>query len=177
MSKNTGPKYTGVLKKPIRFPNPDQASTPEEYAAYFDQQFSERFAALFNHYGIKLKQPGAGFILAFNLAADHIKGFTVTDRGPGRTSKWIGDDGRKLYHDVQAIKQRGHSILNACRQLVKPGNAYAGEKAPSLKSRYHEICKTDPHVKFLEFVNTDIERMDKMIERLQAALGTDIRSK
>ena len=102
MPIKTGPNYTGVLKEPIRPPKNDEELTPEELATDFERQYMARVAALFDHYGLKFGQPGAHAILALNLAADHIDGFTVVLRRPGRAKKRKGDLGIKLFTEVQA---------------------------------------------------------------------------
>lgn len=169
MSENTGPKFTGILAKPIKFRPVGLLSDQVEADRQWDDDYLERAEALFKHCGTALGDPGAPMKVAMRLAADHVPGFKVAGNPRGGPRKWYNKEAHDLYFAVRIlVKSGGHSVLNACRHLVKPGKPYAGQKAHSLKSRYYEVCKNDYFIRFLERERDEGAPVDDWLENAVA---------
>lgn len=154
-------KYEGILAEPIY---------REDYwvgtiiAGHLNEEalneaLRARWKALFVHYGIEYEENLTnGVLLAIELAERHVPCFQIFERRAkaGRPSGWSYSDKEKLVRDVDEYLERNpsHSILDACRNLLKT-------------NRYGRIKKPDAlRTKYTSFKNVIIER-DRLAEKLR----------
>lgn len=117
---------------------PEHALLSRELA---DEAYS-RILELAAHY--KINDDGAGLylMLIVALANDLVPNFNVYNpaRGAGRPRKRHETYGPWLAMRVEAKAfQRGKGIADACLQLTKKGEEWAGHKASTLQARYYEV--------------------------------------
>jgi len=108
-------------------------------------EIQARLKAICERDGINFKLLNAEF-LKYLFANDPAFKTKPKKRGAGKPSRWMGYDGYKLFVEVDNYQQQnvGHSVLSACRHLVK--NKLKGETASNLNRRYHELKDINPFV-------------------------------
>lgn len=121
---------------------------------------AEKMFLLLDHYNIDRNDEEKWFFLAFNLARNHIEGFSLEDKKPkGSPRIWDNFTYLKLYHDVsnKVSLSPNKSIAWACGQLVKAQpwkDMLRGDKGKSLENQYNK-SKSSPLVKFYNFILSD----------------------
>lgn len=134
-------KYKGVLAQPITMkPTSNGLLNPyggeERWRKELTEKRVGKLTALFAHYGIDPKDPGATAKLAMSLAVAHVTGFqTAKKRGP--MPKGFDFD---LWARVRLkqLENKGHlSVANACTILAKKD----GQSANTMRRRYTEANK------------------------------------
>jgi hypothetical protein len=138
-------KYTGTLAKPI-----DLLKLPNHEDAVRDD-FAQRLALLFRHFGIDLALPPENlwFQLAVKLAVTHVPGFGVRSlKQKGAKRKWTPEERRALVEAVDA-QNKGKGLKVAIRSAMKQPGWKWKKNVPSIETRYHEAVRHIERVKFM----------------------------
>lgn len=158
------PLLRSVLKEPTDEQKAIHQKDLEKYhfktAMKATTEAIEKMFLLLDHYNIDRNDEEKWFFLAFNLARNHIEGFSLEDKKPEGSPKiWDNFTYLKLYHDVsnKVSLSPDKSIAWACRQLVKAQpwkDMLRGDKGKSLENQYNK-SKSSPLVKFYNFILSD----------------------
>jgi hypothetical protein len=145
MGKKAKPQYEGILSEPLSLPVAGLLADEDELNREYAEEYLKRVKALYQHYGVKLGQPGADRKVALSLAKDHVKGFTIKGRARGRPRKWDYVKLMELYADVRDLEnRRGMTRLSACAHLAGQSPRYEGETTKNLYERLAEFKTKEP---------------------------------
>lgn len=109
----------------------------KEWFLILHEKREEKYHLLANEFGIDLSDKNAWQDLAKQLASAYVPGFRVAAK---KLKKGAPKKYYFLYRDIEDLKEKGHSIKNACRLLVKRKNTeYYGVNPDTLEQRYYEI--------------------------------------
>ncbi len=155
------PKYSGKLARPI---------TPglielTQYGSFDDwlksdhprREFINRMYVLLEHYKIDASQENCWFFLAWDLASDHVKGFTIapTYKGPGRPKKIKPPP-------QQPKKRRGRPEINTLEDAKELVRIVEGKKLELQRERKRRI--------------TDRETLTVLITHYSKSIGRRVRA-
>jgi hypothetical protein len=129
-----GASYKGVL------------ATPMPRDGNGGAHLTERFDALFEHFGVDQRDTGALWLLLHELAMAHVPGFRLVPKA-GRPVKWTTQEQIKLALRVQALQQKKLSLTSACIALAawsdyRRKGSSREQTARTLADRFRRIRKS-----------------------------------
>lgn len=110
----------------------------KEWYLILEEKREEKYHLLANEFSIDLSDEDAWKDLAKQLASTYVPGFRVAaKKKKGAPKKYL-----YLYRDIEDLKEKSHSIKNACRILVmRKDTEYYGVNPNTLEQRYYEIIQ------------------------------------